>query len=52
MNQQDALFCYQFIFNKKPLHVSSRLAAHRQEDQTLYKQQLVYVMRYVDWLMK
>ena len=32
MNQQDALF-YIDYFNNNPLHVSSRLAAHHQEDQ-------------------
>jgi len=31
MNQQDALFLL-IYFNSKPLHVSSRLAAHHQED--------------------
>jgi hypothetical protein len=31
MNQQDALFSVNF--NSKPLHVSSRLVAHHQEDQ-------------------
>ena len=33
-------------FSKKPLHVSSRLAGS-----SLYTEQLVYVMRYVDWLL-
>ena len=31
MNQQDAIFSINY-FNNKPLHVSSRLAAHHQED--------------------
>jgi len=37
-------------FNSMPLHVSSGLGAHHQQVK-LCLQQLVYVMRYVDWLL-
>ena len=37
-------------FNNKPLHVSSRLAAHHEEDQLCINSSCI-VMHYVDWLL-
>ena len=39
-----------FYFNNKPLHVSSRLAAHHQEGRLCINSNW-YVIRYVDWLL-
>jgi hypothetical protein len=47
------IHCFLLIyFNNKPLHVSSRLAALRQEDQLCINSSWYSVMQYVDWLLQ